>query len=831
MKDQYKTKQALIRELASLREKITELEQAESERKQTEEALRESEAKFRNLAESTPTAIMLYQDDKWVYANTAAVKITGYGERELLSMNFWDIVHPEDRQLIQERGWKRQKAEATVNRYEFRIIARDGKEKWVDLAGASTMLGGRPAGIISVVDITDRILVEQALRESEEKYRALSNNIPDVIYSLDPMGNVLAINEPAISRYGYEAEMIVGKPFLDIIHPDDREMVVNSFLQAMQDHREYTRGLQFRILAKDESVRWVELNSHMRFDEKGIYLQEEGVLRDITERKTVEQALQESETLFRGTFEQAAVGIAHVSLEGHFIRVNQRFCDIAGYGREEMLTMTFQDITFPDDLETDLNYARQVLEGLIVTYSMEKRYIRKDGLLVWANLTVALLRGATGEPMHFISVVEDITDHKRAEAALKESENKYRLLADNVNDVIFVLDMNLHYTYVSPSVKFLRGYEPEEVLKQPSIETLTPSSWDLAIRTLSEVMELEKSGHREISESRTLQLEMTRKNGSTVWTEVKFSFIRDENQRPVGILGITRDMTERKKAEDALRQSEEQLRLVTDNMVDLVLQMDTQAVFQYFTPNITRLLGYRIEDVMGKYAFDFVHPDDRDDAMNAFQEAIKTGRGMVEARLRHNEGHYIWMELVGSVFFTVKGDAKGIIMGGRDITQRKRMQEASISAERRLNDIIEFLPDATLVIDKDGKVIAWNRAIESMTGVRSEEMLGKGNYEYALPFYGDRRPILIRTRKKKRHTLPFREQARSFLEKHTRRHCRPGMFICPERRPCCEIQRARSLPLSSVSATIPIVRKWRNACNVQRRWNLWGCWPAVWPTI
>ncbi len=148
---------------------------------------------------------------------------------------------------------------------------------------------------------------------------------------------------------------------------------------------------------------------------------------------------------------------------------------------------------------------------------------------------------------------------RRAEEDLKENEKKYRLLADNVNDVIFVLDMNMNYTYVSPSVKSLRGYEPAEVLKQPSIETLTRSSWKLVMRTMSEVMELEKSGHREISISRTLQLEMRRKDGTTVWTEVKISFIRDEDQRPVGILGVTRDITERKRAEKELEDSRNML--------------------------------------------------------------------------------------------------------------------------------------------------------------------------------------------------------------------------------------------------------------------------------
>jgi len=187
-------------------------------------------------------------------------------------------------------------------------------------------------------------------------------------------------------------------------------------------------------------------------------------------------------------------------------------------------------------------------------------YIMKDRLSRLASATEQALKDA-----------ENLRIRKQTNETLKESEKKYRLLADNINDVIFVLDMNLSYTYVSPSVKILSGYEPEELLKQPTIDSLTTSAWDLAMKTVSEVMELEKSEHREINISRTFQLEMKRKDGTTVWTEVKFSFIRDENQQPMGIMGVARDITERKRAEKKLEQTMSSLKKAVDATIQVLV--------------------------------------------------------------------------------------------------------------------------------------------------------------------------------------------------------------------------------------------------------------------
>jgi two-component system sensor histidine kinase UhpB len=208
--------------------------------------------------------------------------------------------------------------------------------------------------------------------------------------------------------------------WVDHLHPDD-QLRVSDERGKLLDGRLDRLALEYRYLHPAAGSKWIEhLACVAARDATGRAVRTFGVVRDITERKRMQEALRESEEVSRATFEQAAVGVAHVGTDGRFLRVNGKLCAIVRYPRDELLQLTFQDITHPDDLETDLNYVRQVLSGEIQTYSMEKRYFRKDRSLVWINLTVSLVRSAEGEPRFFISVIEDITDRKRTEAALHD---------------------------------------------------------------------------------------------------------------------------------------------------------------------------------------------------------------------------------------------------------------------------------------------------------------------------------------------------------------------------------------------------------------------------
>ena len=282
----------------------------------------------------------------------------------------------------------------------------------------------------------------------------------------------------------------------------------------------------------------------------------------------------------------------------------------------------------------------------------------------------------TGE---VVALYNDITERKKAEIKILESEEKYRLLADNVNDVIFVLDMNLNYTYVSPSVKILRGFEPAEVLQQKFTEVLTPASLDLAMSTLSKELEMEKSGHRELNLSRTLQLEMRCKGGTTVWTEVKFSVIRDDKQQPVSILGLTRDITERKLTENKLRESEKKYRDLYDFLPIPVYEMDFEANLTAANRAIYETFRGTEEDFhKDSNAWQLLSPGDIDKSMKNIERLLKGEQvGGTEYTLKRLDGSLFPAIVISSIIYS-DGKPMGIRGAIVDITDRKQTRKSSV---------------------------------------------------------------------------------------------------------------------------------------------------------
>src|ERR671916_1572323 len=269
---------------------------------------------------------------------------------------------------------------------------------------ASSTRAGRGVPGLSAPDEMRRLL-DRAVAASANGIVITDPKLPD---------NPIVYVNPAFERIsGYGAGEVRGRNCRFLQGEERDQPALEELRTALREERE--SRVVLRNYRKDGEPFWNELYVSPVHDDAGRITNFVGVQNDITERRRIEEILRESEERFRATFEHAAVGAAQVGIDGRWLRVNRRLCEIVGYTHEEMLGMTFADITHPEDLEADLEQTRAMLRGESQTYTMEKRYVRKDGHTVWVNLTVSLVREASGEPRYFIAVVEDISARKRIE--------------------------------------------------------------------------------------------------------------------------------------------------------------------------------------------------------------------------------------------------------------------------------------------------------------------------------------------------------------------------------------------------------------------------------
>jgi two-component system sensor histidine kinase UhpB len=276
-------------------------------------------------------------------------------------------------------------------------------------------------------------LALQSMRDSEARTRLIVDTALDAVVTMDSAGRVIGWNRQAAATFGWHADEAIGRTLSELIVPpayrEAHALGLQRYL-ATGEGKLLHRRVESTAIHRDGHEFPIEVAITAIGTGANQYFS--GFLRDITDRKETERALRESETRFRATFEQAAVGIAHISPDGHWLRMNQKLCDIVGYTRDELLSRTFQDITHPDDLHADLTLLQEMLRGQIDTYTMEKRYLRKDGSEIWIALTVALVRDDAGMPDYFISVVADIAERKRAEESLKMSREELRRLSAHI---------------------------------------------------------------------------------------------------------------------------------------------------------------------------------------------------------------------------------------------------------------------------------------------------------------------------------------------------------------------------------------------------------------
>ncbi len=382
------------------------------ERQENDEAIRESEAKFRKLTEMAPGIICVIQGSKFRYTNPAFQNLLGYDQEDLLNLNFGDTIHPEHRDMVVERTIARLRGELVPNRYEIKLLTKNGSEIWIDLTVGLIDYEGKPAIIAMANDITASHQLQKAWQKSENTFRQLSDTAPALIFIIQKY-RYRYVNNFFKSRMGYTEEELLTLYSLGLVHPDFRELVMDGLAELENGNSQLFRT-DIKIIPKSGQVCWIDFSASILAWEGRLAVIAVGY--DITHHKDIQAALTQSEMNFR-SLADTAPALIYVLRGSQLLYTNKAFEDITGYSREECLQMEAWDFIHPQYQEwvRETSLARQ--RGEAVPSRYQARMQRKDDRETWAEFSVSHII-FNGEPA-ILGVAIDITKQKKAQDQIK----------------------------------------------------------------------------------------------------------------------------------------------------------------------------------------------------------------------------------------------------------------------------------------------------------------------------------------------------------------------------------------------------------------------------
>lgn len=514
-----------------------------TDRKRAEEALRQSEEKFRDLVELLPEPIFeMDTRTTLTFVSSKGLELFGFDRQDLDErLKGYQFIASADRDRAR-RNMQRILQGEYIGGREYTARRKDGTTFPVFVHSVPIRRGGSIAGIRGIlVDLTERKQAEQALRESEERLRLAWETSPDAfsISRLDD-GTYIDVNKGYTALTGYQREEVIGRSALDIPfwhRAPDRQVMV-----AGLQRDGYIRNLEAEIRRKDGEIRTVMISAGLMMLDGGPHLL--ALTKDIEDVKRAQEAVAKSERLFRTYFELGPVGMALTSPTKGWLYVNDRMCEMLGYTREELLQLTWDELTHPDDLETDRSQFNRLVSGELVSYSLDKRFIRKDGQAIQTTLHVSCIRHPDGSLEHLIAHLHDISDRKRAEDQLK----RLFTAVEQAGEAIIMTDRTGTILYVNPAFEMTTGFTREEALgRNPRIL---------------------KSGHHDdqfydamwqtISSGNVWRGEFTnRKKDATLYeAKATISPIKDDKNDIVNHVAVIRDVTGEKTLQKQLLQAQ-----------------------------------------------------------------------------------------------------------------------------------------------------------------------------------------------------------------------------------------------------------------------------------
>jgi len=504
-----------------------------------EEALRQSEEQYSTLVERSNDGIAIVQDGLIRFVNPKILEIYGFTAGEILGKPFLDFVSPEYRSLVVDRYKKRISGEKVPNIYELEILAKDGSKMPIEINASRIEYQGSPADMIIIRDITERKRMEEALRESEQRYRSLFESTLDGVFVIDAetMKVVLA-NQAAANIFGLDsAEDGIGVAPLDFIPPDDRDRVSRIIAEDMfaNDLRQVNI---FRAITRDGREIWIRA--------VGVRTEYQGRLAglvsfwDITERKQVEEALRQSEEKYRSLVNHVSFGIFRSTPgpRGRFLEVNPAMERITGYSKEELLQMDVCDLyQHPEERQRVLEEVASVTD--ITTREM--RFRKKDGTEITVSDTKVAVRDDAGQIIYFDGIIEDVTNRRKVEEQIKRAAEEWRTTFDSITDWISIVDKDYKLVRVNKAFADALGKKPKELIGKTCYQVVHETNEPVPDCPCRKTLQTKRPAAVELFEPRL-----------GMYLEMRTSPIFDEKGKVVASVQVARDVTERKRVEEQL---------------------------------------------------------------------------------------------------------------------------------------------------------------------------------------------------------------------------------------------------------------------------------------
>ncbi len=698
-----------------------------TERKLYQQRLEASELRFRMLVEEATEAICMADNQgRNIEANSRACELFGYTREEFAKLSVADTVPPEDRALIGARFAEMKKG--IPQRWERDLLRKNGKRLPVEIS-ARFLPDGRLMAIMR--DVTERKRAEEALRESESRFRQLADAAPVFIWLANARGERTYFSKGWSEFTGRALDDEIGEGWLSGVHAEDSHRVPDMLADALQSHQDFT--LEYRLRASDGEYRWVLDRGVPRFSEKGDFAGYIGSCLDITERKRAENALAERERHYRELMEQSGDGILIFDERAHITDVNTRFCEILGYSRAEMLRLN------PTSLVDGSSHSRIPLRYSQMdageTLRIESDLICKDGRRV--PMDISARRVGKGR---YQAVFRDMTERKRVELALRESQRRLSTLLSNLPGMAYRCLNNPDWSmeFVSEGGAELTGYSLDE-LHSGKVSYGThiihkedqQRIWDEVQAALAR-----KQGF-------TLSYRIVRRNGSERWVWEQGRGIYSETGELIALEGFVTDVTERRQAEEALRQSQQRYqafiaqstegvwRFEFEQPIDLSLDIDTQVdlalqggILAECNDEMAKMYGYsRAEEIIGVrivQLLDMSDPANRE-TFRVFARARYRITDLESHEIgRNGEHHYFLNNVVGII-----ENGKLIRIWGtqRDVTAQRAAAQALSESEERFKRLASATEEA-IIIHADGRVIDANLRASEMSGYPMSELVG-----------------------------------------------------------------------------------------------------------